>query len=580
MVAMVADPDGDGVVSGHDNCPAVANVSQADSDGDGFGDACDPGEATWIKVRLIHQDGAQVGVGRTVVLEAEATVEPPGERISSVVISYTQEVRPSSTVACRSEEPPFRCYFQAPRPGQYTISATATDEKSASATSIPITLAAVAAEAAASRPSPSAPHSPSAKPLETFDPVAELTSDAIVAAAEAVDIDGDGISNADDNCGVVSNKNQRDSDGDGFGDPCDPGDAIPPTIKLISPKSGARHLVGVPIVLAAAAADRDGHIMSVEFTAEWLDLEPQPQTQHLARLLQPPYRFEWRDAPPGAYRIAAIAHDNDGAKAESRPATVVVGSTIGRRRGAHAAGNLGQQGTTDPTALARSPRSPRAAPPEPHGVQEAFDRLTASKWCDSDAEAEGRWIESKCWLFRTNGTYEWAVLTDYSPAPRAVGKFNVHETAAGFVLVLDTGERHRLSFRPDKSILIDRQPLFPRGASGQEPRPVASIPWIVLPREVQSAAEKIIGKPWVRADKIASRRPTSIRFLQDWTYVGVYREGACENRGTWFATRTEIRLHAPTNPCDREEGRYGENRRAKILQDGTLSLNGDAYHRR
>lgn len=75
-VAMVADPDGDGVVRGLDNCPAVANVSQADGDGDGFGDACDPGEAPWIKVRLIHpEDGAQIGVGPTVMLDAEATVE-------------------------------------------------------------------------------------------------------------------------------------------------------------------------------------------------------------------------------------------------------------------------------------------------------------------------------------------------------------------------------------------------------------------------------------------------------------------------------------------------------------------------
>lgn len=140
---MVADPDGDGVVRGLDNCPAVANVSQADGDGDGFGDACDPGEAPWIKVRLIHpEDGAQIGVGPTVMLDAEATVESPSERISSLVISYTQEFGPSPTLACRSEEPPFRCYFRAQRPGRYTITATATDEN-VSVTSSPIRLTAV-----------------------------------------------------------------------------------------------------------------------------------------------------------------------------------------------------------------------------------------------------------------------------------------------------------------------------------------------------------------------------------------------------------------------------------------------------
>jgi hypothetical protein len=38
----VRDPDGDGWIGGHDNCPGVAITDQRDSDGDNAGDACDP----------------------------------------------------------------------------------------------------------------------------------------------------------------------------------------------------------------------------------------------------------------------------------------------------------------------------------------------------------------------------------------------------------------------------------------------------------------------------------------------------------------------------------------------------------
>ena len=39
---VVSDLDRDGVADSMDNCPEVSNPQQADSDGDGQGDACEP----------------------------------------------------------------------------------------------------------------------------------------------------------------------------------------------------------------------------------------------------------------------------------------------------------------------------------------------------------------------------------------------------------------------------------------------------------------------------------------------------------------------------------------------------------
>ena len=50
---VVVDGDGDGVLDPDDNCPAVANPGQADLDGDGIGDACDPVDDRTAEQRLV-----------------------------------------------------------------------------------------------------------------------------------------------------------------------------------------------------------------------------------------------------------------------------------------------------------------------------------------------------------------------------------------------------------------------------------------------------------------------------------------------------------------------------------------------
>lgn len=259
-------------------------------------------------------------------------------------------------------------------------------------------------------------------------------------------------------------------------------------------------------------------------------------------------------------------------------------AVVGMGTHAHAGVNrlAGEPGASDSTGRPGPDRSPSAAAHEPQTDQHVFDVLTASKWCDTEAApAPGAWIETTCWAFRTNGTYLWSVMTDYTPAPRGEGHFNIEKSAAGWVLALDSGERHRLSFASNGSIRIDRQQLFVRGPSGQEPGSVVSIPRIALRRSARQSADNLVQGAWYRADAQAPmRQPTSIRFSTDWTYRSVYRNGACENSGTWYATAKEIRGHAPKDPCGPEDDGYGENLIAAFSSDGNLELNGGLYLRR
>jgi WD40 repeat protein len=59
------DTDGDGVADAVDNCPSVANSSQADADGDGIGDACEGSAFTDPNGNGSHSDGSDQGGGST-----------------------------------------------------------------------------------------------------------------------------------------------------------------------------------------------------------------------------------------------------------------------------------------------------------------------------------------------------------------------------------------------------------------------------------------------------------------------------------------------------------------------------------
>ncbi len=95
--AQFEDADGDGIIDGFDNCAFVFNPDQADADGDGSGDVCDPepfganaiGRGTipadQPSVTITPPTGAGVDPTNTVVLITFAS--DPGPNIAWVALA-------------------------------------------------------------------------------------------------------------------------------------------------------------------------------------------------------------------------------------------------------------------------------------------------------------------------------------------------------------------------------------------------------------------------------------------------------------------------------------------------------------
>lgn len=80
-----------------------------------------------------------------------------------------------------------------------------------------------------------------------------------------IDPDGDGVVSKNDNCPGIANPSQVDSDGDGYGDACDPGVTLPPSVTITAPASEAQFPGGSNVAVTADASDPDGTILAVEF---------------------------------------------------------------------------------------------------------------------------------------------------------------------------------------------------------------------------------------------------------------------------------------------------------------------------
>ncbi|MBM3992513.1 MAG: hypothetical protein FJ298_16160, partial [Planctomycetes bacterium] len=201
--ALPTDIDGDGVVDGKDNCPAVKNANQADKDGDGKGDACDGDDDNDgafdeddncpLVANADQKDTDKDGQGDPCDGDDDGDGAVDGKDNCPLVANPSQadKDKDGSGDACDpvDDTPP------APADGGGKPDAAATD-----------------GGGDAGSPPPDAGSSDAG-----FDVAKELPP-------VANDVDGDGIANALDNCPYLANADQVDLDGDQQGDACDPDD--------------------------------------------------------------------------------------------------------------------------------------------------------------------------------------------------------------------------------------------------------------------------------------------------------------------------------------------------------------------
>lgn len=215
--------------------------------------------------------------------------------------------------------------------------------------------------------------------------------------------------------------------------------------------------------------------------------------------------------------------------------------------------------------------------------REVFEVLTRTSWCDAAkaGERDTFFSEFTDWELRSDGTYTWRLVTDYTPPPGGSGQWTLEWAQGTWMVMLSTGERYPVALNAEGTLnlaLRQYRPCRPLEV-GRRYSP-GSLPPVRLDERVIGVLERVVDADWRRANDLdLNFQPTSVRWKRDWSYVSVYRNGECRNSGTWYATSGEVRGYAATNPCDGRDPKYAEHLVGEPSADGALVLGGDLYVR-